>query len=284
MTGVQLRWPGTTAVSLLAGLATWTALWAWGGFVQRPSGFLLPTLVTCLLVAVSGMLMRSARVPTLLVPLGQLALLLIWLSHRWAEAQSIVGWIPTAASIHEVGLRVQEGATAAQQFAAPVPEGAPQIYPLLVVAGAGAAVVIDFLACGLRRVPAAGLPLLAMYTAPVSILEGGVPWWTFVAGAVSFLFLLSSEESRRLSNWGRQISGTGRVVDTVGTSVSPQTVRASTRKIGFTATGLAVVIPIFVPTLSSGLFSGDGPGPGGTGDGVTISNPIVDLKRDLTRG
>ena len=56
------------------------------------------------------------------------------------------------------------------------------------------AVLVDFLAFGLRRVPVAGLPLLALYTAPVSILEGGVPWRVFVVGAVSFLALLASEE------------------------------------------------------------------------------------------
>ena len=77
------------------------------------------------------------------------------------------------------------GADAAQSFAAPVPESIPQIYALLIIAGAGTAVLVDFLACGLRRVPLAGLPLLAVYTAPVSILDDGVSWWGFALGAIS---------------------------------------------------------------------------------------------------
>lgn len=284
MSPVHLRWPGSIGVSLLAGLTTWIALWAWAGFAEGASGFLVPCLGACLMVAVSGMLMRSARVPVLLVPLGQVAVLTIWLNRTWAGDLTLGGWIPTSASMNEVGLRVQDGVTAANAYAAPVPESVPQIYALLIVAGACTAVVVDFLACGLRRVPVAGLPLLAVYTAPVSILNGGVSWWGFVLGAMSFLFLLAADEAAKLSHWGRQISGSTKMFDTLGTSVSTAAVRASARKIGFTATGLAVIIPIFVPTLAAGLFNGRGPGAGGGGDSVSISNPMVDLKRDLSRG
>jgi transglutaminase-like putative cysteine protease len=59
---------------------------------------------------------------------------------------------------------------------------------------------------------------------------------------------------------------------------------SSARKIGVTATGLAVLVPIVVPTLSTNLFAGNGPGSGGDGAGVSMSNPMVGLKRDLTRG
>ena len=284
MSSPHLRWPSSTVVSLLAGLTTWIALWAWAGFTEGASGFLVPGLGACLMVAVSGMLMRSARVPTLLVPLGQVAVLTIWLNRTWAGGLTLGGWIPTPSSMREVGLRVQDGVAAANAYAAPVPDSVPQIYALLIVAGAGTAVAVDFLACGLRRVPAAGLPLLAVYTAPVSILDGGVSWWGFALGAMSFLFLLASDEARRLSHWGRQISGSQKVFDSLGTNVSTAAVRASARKIGFTATGLAVIIPIFIPTLSAGLFDGTGPGTGDDGDSVSISNPMVDLKRDLSRG
>ncbi|HET9860687.1 MAG TPA: DUF3488 and transglutaminase-like domain-containing protein [Nocardioidaceae bacterium] len=284
MTELHLRWPGTMVNSLLAGLTSWIALWAWSGFVESASGFLVPCLGAAFMVAVSGMLMRSARVPALLVPFGQVAVLLVWLNRTWAGELTLGGWIPTPSSMEEVGLRIQAGADAAQSFAAPVPESIPQIYALLIIAGAGTAVLVDFLACGLRRVPLAGLPLLAVYTAPVSILDDGVSWWGFALGAISFLFLLASEEARRLANWGRQISGSQKVFDTLGTNVSTAAVRSSARKIGFTATGLAVIIPIFIPTLSASLFDGSGPGGDGDGESVSISNPMVDLKRDLSRG
>ena len=280
----SLRWPGSAALSLLAGLTTWVALWAWAGFAEGASGFLVPCLGACLMVAVSGMLLRSARVPPLLVPLGQVAVLLVWLNRTWAGELTLGGWLPTPSSLQEVGLRIQDGVAVAQAYAAPVPESLPQIHALLIVAGAGTAVVVDFLACGLRRVPVAGLPLLAVYTAPVSILDGGVSWWGFALGAISFLFLLATDEASRLAHWGRQIGGSQQLFDSVSTNVSTAAVRSSARKIGLTATGLAVVIPVFVPTMSGSYFGGGGPGSGGDGDTVAISNPMVDLKRDLTRG
>ena len=276
--------PASTTGSLLAALTTWVALWSWSGFVERPSGYLVPTLGACLMVAVSGMLLRSARVPNVVVALGELAVLLVWLNRVWAADLMYGGWLPTPSSLNEIGARLEASVQVSQMYPSPVPDTEPQIFALLIVAGAGTAVVVDFLACGIRRVPLAGLPLLAVYTAPLGILSDGVSWWGFAACAVSFLFLLVNDESRRLSSWGHQISGTAQMFDTVGTAVDTASVRASARKIGLTATGLAVVVPVFIPTLGNSLFDGSGAGAGGGGNSVAISNPMVDLKRDLSRG
>ena len=280
----DLRWPGSAVGSLLAGLTAWVALWAWSGFVEKQSGFLIPALGACLITAITGMLLRSARLHALLVLVGQLVVLLVWFNRTWAAGPMLGGLLPTPTSLERLGQRLAAGVQVSQSYAAPVPESAPQIYAMLALAGAVTAVLVDFLACGLRRVPLAGLPLLAVYTAPLSIIDEGVPWWTFVAGAIAFLFLLSADEARRLSGWGRQLSGTSEMFDSLSARVDTASVRASARKIGFTATGLAVVVPILIPTLGTDLFGDDGPGAGGAGDAVAISNPIVDLKRDLTRG
>ena len=82
MKRLRLDLPGTTVPSLLAALTTWVALWSWAGFVQSPSGYLIPTLGAALLVAGLGILMRAARVPSLLVVVGQLAALRLWLTHN----------------------------------------------------------------------------------------------------------------------------------------------------------------------------------------------------------
>ncbi|HZJ04909.1 MAG TPA: DUF3488 and transglutaminase-like domain-containing protein [Nocardioidaceae bacterium] len=295
----RLRWPATATQSLLAGLTTWVALWAWAGFVESPSGFLIPTLGACLIVAVSGMLLRSARVPNLLTALGQVALLFVWLNRTWAGDLMYGGWVPTSESFARVVARIEAGVQAAQAYAAPVPENAPAIYALLIIAGAGNAVLVDLIACGIRWVPLAGLPLLAIYTAPLGIPSGGVSWWSFTACALSFLFLLAGDQVRLLSTWGRHLSGRrntlrSRVVDprmrdsqmfdSGVSNVNTAAVHASARKIGFTATGLAVLVPILIPTMGTNLFGGSGSGSTGDGDTVAISNPIVDLKRDLSRG
>jgi transglutaminase-like putative cysteine protease len=281
----QLDWASTLVPSALAGLVTWVSLWAWAGFVQSPSGYLVPTLGAVILVAGSGALLRAARVPALAVLAAQLSLLTLWLTHRWAADLALGGWVPTPESIAASVEVLRDSVAVAQSYAAPVSDSAPAMFPLLIVSGALVAVLVDFIACGLRRVPVAGLPLLALYTAPVSILRDGVPWWVFAAGALAFLALLAADEGRRLMSWGRRVPRSGTVKDSGGgRSVSTASLRDSARKIGLTATGLALVTPLVVPTLTTDLLGGPGPGGDGPGDAVAITNPMVNLRRDLVRG
>lgn len=274
---------GALVPAILAGLTTWVSLWAWAGFVESPSGYLVPALFAVLLVAVSGALLRLTGLPTLLVLAGQVVVLGLWVTHRWAPETALGSWLPTPSSARRLLGVLEEGVAAAQSYAAPVSDSVPQIMPLLVLAGALTALLVDYLACGLRQVPLAGLPLLALYTAPVSILADGVGWWVFAATATGFLSMLANQEGRRLSHWGRQVGRASAFDDTGDAGASTASVRAAARRIGATATGLAVVAPLVIPTLGGGLLSGSGPGGDGDGD-VSISNPMVSLRRDLVRG
>jgi transglutaminase-like putative cysteine protease len=228
-------------------------------------------------VAAAGVLLRAARLPALVVALGQLVVLLLWLQHRYGAGEALGGVVPTPASVRAIATAVGAGSEAAQQFAAPVPVTVPQFYPLLIVAGIGTALLVDLLAVGFRRAPLAGLPLLAAYTAPVSILAGRISWLTFAAAALCFLFLIAAVEGERLNRWGPSLGGRGD-----GTSGS---VWSAARRIGITATALAVVVPLLVPTFSGMSLGGGGVGGSdGNGGSVSISNPMVDLRRDLSRG
>lgn len=274
---------GALVPAALASLTTWVSLWAWGGFVESPSGYLVPALLAALLIAVTGALLRLTGLPAVLVLAGQVVALGVWATHRWAPETAVGGWLPTASSAPRLLDVLGDGVAAAQSYAAPISDSVPQIMPLLVLAGAATALLVDLLACGLRQVPLAGLPLLALYTAPVSILSDGVSWWIFAATATGFLSMLAHEEGQRLSHWGRQVSRTSAVEDTGEAGVSTVSVRAAARRIGATATGLAVVAPLVIPTLGGGLLPGSGPGGDGDGD-VSITNPMVSLRRDLVRG
>lgn len=280
MRRTQLRWPGTTVTSVLAALATWVTLLAWTPFAERPSMFMVPLLGACLLVGGVGVLLRTARLPAVVVALGQLVVIALWLHHRWAGVEAWGGWLPTPDSLLAVRTTLSAAVEAAQEYAAPVPRDITQFAPIMVLAGSATAVLVDFAACGLRQAPLAGLPLLAVYTAPVSILDGGVSWVKFAAAALLFLLLIAAQESIRLTHWGQQVSQPGRAPDPVLTG---QAVWASARKIGLSATGLAIVVPILVPTFSVRFLEGKG-GVGGDGDAVALSNPIVNMRRDLMRG
>ncbi len=277
---LQLRLPATSVVSLAAAAATWVTLIAWTPFAERPSTFMVPLLGACLLVAVTGAALRTSRVPAVLVVCGQVVVVAVWLHHRWAGVEAWGGWLPTPESLQQVRATWAAAVETAQEYAAPIPRSVTDFAPLMIAAGAATAVLVDFLACGLRRAPLAGLPLLAVYTAPVSILDGGVSWAKFAAAALAFLLLIAAQESSRFTHWGQQVSQPGRAPDPVATG---QAVWSSARKIGLSATALAVVVPLLVPTLSVRWFGG-GSGPGGDGESVSLTNPIVNMRRDLSRG
>ena len=183
MTTLRDLRPATWLPSLLAGLTTWVTLLAWTKFAEHPAGFMVPILGGTILVAFTGMMLRSARVPALLVALAQVVVVLVWLNHRVAASASLGGWIPTSDSLRALMSSFGDSVTASQAYAAPVPQSVPEFYPLMILAGTLTAVLVDFLAVGLRRAPLAGLPLLAVYTAPISILDGGVSWLKFAAAA-----------------------------------------------------------------------------------------------------
>lgn len=275
---------GTLGVSLLAALTTCVTLLAWTGFAEEPFGYLTPIAGACLLVAVLGTLLRLTRLPAVAVVAVQALVIALWLQQGYGGVGGLAGFVPTLSSLQATVDTVSQASLAAQSFAAPVPASAPQFYPLLIVAGAATALMVDFLAVGLSRAPLAGLPLLAAYTAPVSILDGGVSWVSFAAAALCFVFLIAAVEGGRLTHWGRQLTpGTG-LFETRSDPVAPGGVWTSARKIGLTATAMAVVVPVLIPTFTATLFDGGGGGGDGSGNAVSISNPMVDLKRDLTRG
>lgn len=279
----HLGLPATTLVSALAALTTWVTLLAWTPFSERPSAYMVPLAWAGVLVATTGALLRAARVPAVPVLLGQVIVVGGWLHHRWAGEEAWGGWVPTGDSLRLVATTFADAAEVARAFAAPVPASVVGFAPLLIVSGAATLLLVDFIACGLRHAPVAGLPLLAAYTAPISILDGGVSWVKFAVGAMCFLFLIAAQEATRLGHWGRQVTG-GRIFDSQSTEVSSQALWSSARKIGATATGLAVVVPLLVPTFTVSLFDGLGNGPGGGGDSVSLSNPMTNMQRDLSRG
>jgi len=281
---LRALWPESGMVALAAAFATWLALLSWAPFHERPGTYVVPLLGLALAVALIGTALRTLRVPVALVPVLQLAALLLWFNHEWAAPQSWQGWLPTRESLSGVQATLAAAVETARTYEAPIDAEVTTFAPLMLASGAVVAVVVDLIAAGLRRAPVAGLPLLAVYTAPVSILERGVPWWAFAFAGVGFLVLVAAQEETRLSRWGRNVSGTGRLQDSQAAGVSPSAVWGSARRIGLTATGLAVLVPLAVPTLSLSLIDGPGRGGGGGGDPVSVDNPMVNMRRDLSRG
>jgi hypothetical protein len=264
-------------LAAVAAATTWLTMLSWRGFSDLWGRFLGPLIIVAIAVPVAGVILRAAPIPRRLGVLIQVAVIavLVWLLLGGSPLHPI-------SSSHAIADDIADAWTSAESYRPPLPVTVPSIAPLLIPCGALALLVVDILACWLRRVPLAGLPLLAVYCVPISVIGNGVSWVVFILAAGGFLLMMFLHESAHITRWGRPLGGTPAAADPNGFGVRTGASKASATSVGSMAVVLAVIVPIFIPTLhldGLGLF-----GPGGDGDGVKVVNPITDMRRNLERG
>ncbi|WGX99949.1 DUF3488 and transglutaminase-like domain-containing protein [Nocardioides sp. QY071] len=261
-------------LGVVAVLTTWAALTAWRGFVEMPGSYLRPLAVLAALLALSGAGLRWSGAPRWLTTLVQVVLATVFVTHQITGSL-----LPVGATATEIWQSLEASVRTARQYAAPIGDRVAPVWPLLVVAGAVVLVLVETLACTLRRVPAAGLGLLAVYALPSGVLDGGPDALSFLGAAGGFLVLLHLESREHLLRWGRTV---GPQQDSMwrGNPVR-EAMRAGAGRIGITATALALVVPLLLPTVGVNVLDlGTGKG---NGD-IRIRKPIADMRRDLERG
>jgi transglutaminase-like putative cysteine protease len=269
--------PHQLLISCVAAATVWAAMLGWSPLTTGASDFLSPLFVGGALVAVAGALLRQTRTP--LVGYATAQALLAALFVMWALTGSP---LPTPGGLAELGTTLEKAVASANRYPSPVPVGVPPVWPIFVLVGAVSLVVMDVVAVRLGRVAGSGLLLMALYSVPVSLLVDGVAWWAFVLVAAGFLALLFLQQDSVVARWGRGVPGTEEETGPVMLGPPTHRARSSAILLGASSTALAVALPVLVPTL--GLDVWDGPGRGQGGDGISVDNPLVDLRRDLQRG
>jgi transglutaminase-like putative cysteine protease len=266
----------------LAGLAavaaatTLVSLLSWQGFTEEFGRTLGPLFVIAVVVAGTGAVGRWWRIPRGLLVLGQVLLVAMVVSAFICGSP-----LPIFDAWDRLVTAFQDAVHSANRFSPPVPAGQPGVHPLLIAGGAACLLLVDVLACTVRRVPLAGLPLLTIYSVPVSMTGHGPHWLLYTVTAIGFLAMLFLAETEQIARWGPILA------EDLGHSAPkavsvPTWPRTGARAIGGVATALSIVVPILIPTFSVHLFN-FGPGAGGD-DNIHIDNPMIDLKRDLVRG
>ena len=276
------------ARSLLAFLASYMTLLSWRGLSEQSSGFLFPLFWAGLALLIGGALARAFGVPALVVAVAQLVLSVLGVSHWLAPGTAVAGWVPTGRTVESIGQSLQGSVDTANSYAAPIPAmDAAAFAPLMVIAGLGVFLLADVFLGVANRAPLVGLPLLAAFTASVSVLRG-VGWVVFSLAALAFVLMLAVDQALRLSRWGSALpSGTAPAGGGGAVSDRPHHVRVGTMwpaasRLAVAGVGLAVVAPAVLPA-TSGLFN-PGAGPGLGEGGLSLQNPLVDMRRDLDRG
>jgi transglutaminase-like putative cysteine protease len=244
--------------------------------------WLWPAAIMIAVVALLGFGGRSLRLPPALVAIGQIVIAALLLTYAYGDGATRWYGLPTLDTLRSLDDLGAQGRLDISRFAPPILAERGVVF--LVVAGVTAvAIAVDLLAAGLRRAPLAGLPLLALYTVPIAVAPDGVPWYLFALAAAGYVGLLVADGRERLVRWGRSMgfseedTAVRHFVDDVQTAP----VARVGRRVGAAAVGLAVALPMVLPSFDSALFgNGSGLGDGG-GRTVVTNDPIVDLNRDL---
>jgi transglutaminase-like putative cysteine protease len=259
----------------LTALAGWVTLLSWRGLTEDASQVLVPLFMAAAVIAGGGVAGRWLRVPSVLVVTGQVlfAGLFVLLTVTGSPALTVENFGALADAI-------RAAMESSRTYVAPVPTNVPSVHPLLLIGGVGTLLVLDLTACTLQRVSIAGLALLSAYSLPVTLAARGVSWWLFVAMSGLFMAMLFVQHNEQLNRWGRGLGQSDDEADPTGFGVRTGAVRGSALAIGGTATTLALILPVLVPTLDLSLLDGRGPGQ----REIKVKDPMVDLRRDLQRG
>jgi transglutaminase-like putative cysteine protease len=243
-------------------------------------------------VAGTGALTRLRTLPVSVCLAAGLVGLLLYLNLIFEVRHSLLLVIPTPGSLSRLWHLAGTGLHDANRYAPPAPDRPGLL--LLAAGGVGiTAVLTDLIAVRLRSTALAGLPLLVLFTVPVTMNAPHSQLTTvlvFCLSGAGYLAMLSADGRERIRVWGRLVSlwrsaprygrapgGTFDGADSDGRGLDGRRERrpgpdtralaAAGRRVGLASIVLALCAPLIVPGLHASKLFSSGPGIGGTGGG-----------------
>ncbi|MDQ0786451.1 DUF3488 and transglutaminase-like domain-containing protein [Streptomyces sp. B3I8] len=270
---------GRARLALCAAAATLMASCALLPLVSPATWYFQAVFLVLVQTGVGAVTRRVPLARTLTLACQALVTLLL-LTLFCARSYAIAGFVPGPQAFRYFAELLDSGSDQVAQYAIPAPL-TPGIRLMLVGGVALIGLAVDALAVTFRSAAPAGLPLLALYSVAAGLADGGAAWLWFLLASAGYLMLLLAEGRDRLSQWGRVFGGSGGA-QARGDSGTTAPVRTG-RRIGALALGVAVVVPLALPTLDGGLLDAAGAGVGqGTGGGtISAVNPLVSLRDSL---
>lgn len=267
--GARRHTPSSAVTAAVAGLAVVLAASALSGVLHgsRWVGFVL---VTVAVVVLAGTMLRSMRLPSPVVVLGQLAVLAALLTAVFTRSGALVV-LPGPDAFGELGSMLAAAGEQVRVGIAPVPT-TPEMLCLITLSLGLVAITVDVLAVVAAAPAASGMALLCVVAVPASLDATMLPWWTFALGAAGFAMLLTVDGQRRHLVWGDP-AGPGGNAGAVPTATAVATAAVA---LGLVAGGVATGVG------TEGRLPGSGSGGvGGAGIGL---NPFTALRGQLEAG
>jgi transglutaminase-like putative cysteine protease len=254
---------GATILAALP-LSTVFENWTW----------LIQVLLVVAVMTGTALALRSLRTPGWLPTVGMAVAYLLSLTWLYAD-KALLGIIPSVATIQDFNQKLVDAGVAIQENGVPVADDPGLLF--LAGLGIGAVLIsIDLAAVVARRPAIAGLPMVAIYLVAVGTHGDSVSFLSFVSTAAAFLWLLATDNVDRVRRFGRRFTGDGRDVDVW----EPSPLAAAGRRLAVVGVAAAVLLPLAIPGMTTGLLdrfgtgvgSGAGGGSGkGSGRGGTVN-------------
>ncbi|GAA2609231.1 DUF3488 and transglutaminase-like domain-containing protein [Dactylosporangium fulvum] len=231
-----------------------------------------------------AVLVRSLRAPNWAPTLAMAVSGLFALTWLFSSGEEFLGILPSPGTIAHFGSLLKTASVEMSEFATPV--GNREGFLFLAALGvAVVALMVDLFAVVLRRPALAGLPMLAIYSVPVTVTTESTSWFPFALGAIGFLWLLVTDNVDRVRRFGRRFTGDGRDVDLW----EPSPLAAAGQRLGAIGVLAAVTLPLLPFAMPAGILSqfgsgaGGGPGIGGHGGGGRSVSMFALLEGQLNR-
>jgi transglutaminase-like putative cysteine protease len=245
----------------------------------------LKLLAVAIAAAAAASVTRLKVLPMFAGAVTYLGVLLIYLNAIFAGTHAVIGIVPTGSSLNHLWHVANQG-WAARGLAPPVTGSAG--VDLLAAAGIGlVAIATDLIAVRLRSPAIAGLPLLVLFSVPITTsakpagLGSSV---TFCLAVIGFLALLAADGRERLRIWGRLITvWHGVAPDDMVRGPDTRSLAAAGRRIGLAAVCVAVIAPLLVPNLRLHDLFAKHDLPGSGGGSVELPKPLVQMQAQLTQ-
>jgi len=255
-------------------------------------------------VAACGALGRLRVLPVAVCLAISLIGLLYYLTVLFEARHCLLRFIPTPTAVRLLWDLAVTGTADAHHYAPPA-----QQTPGLVLLAAGGigitAVLTDLIAVRLRSTALAGLPLLVLFTVPITMNapSGAGTVIVFSLGTAGYLAMLSADGREKIRMWGRLVSlwrtgpqhddrlgpgrrGQGRTgsAGSRGEGSGPDTrgLAAAGRRVGLASVVLALAVPLILPGLRPGRPFASGPGIGSHGGGTVAAALPDPLTQTLT--
>ncbi|WP_042386084.1 transglutaminase TgpA family protein [Streptacidiphilus melanogenes] len=266
---------GRTRIAVSAVTATvLTALCLWP--LVQPSSWIVGAAFLLALVAAAGAGAGRLALPRPLTVLVQLFVAFLLVTFSFAGDQAWARFIPGPQAVRQLGSELSSGMDDMSHFSSPAP-ATVGLRLLLTLTVLGIGLLVDVVAVTYQRVALAGLPLLALYAVGTGIHPSGPVWLFFLLSAFGYLALLTAEGRDRLARWGRVFHGNPGSYDGTNPLTSSAVRIATLAAIG------GLLLPVFLPSVGSGVVTGlgHGVGPGDGGGVITAVNPLASLAQSL---